>query len=121
MSNAEPDQAQQVPAPPEPPPQPDEVVGAAFTRYINTKWRGSVICPVCKTDKWTSQASVNAPLRYSPGRAYVFIPVTCDNCKYAMLFNASAAGLFDLGGNPIPAPTESSPESPGEPEGGGES
>src|SRR5947208_1446263 len=100
-----------------PPPPPDErnqIVRDAFTRYINTKWSGQVVCPVCRTNRWTTLNPIDGTLRYVPGRVVVFIPVECDNCKHTMLFNGSDIGLFHPDGSPKTA-DELLPPPPPEP------
>ena len=100
--------SEQKPEPlPEKPPIPtpeqrQQMVSALFNRWIGEKWGTPVICPVCKTTKWTIQQATNLPVRYPaiPGHGYVLIPVTCDNCQNAIFFNASGMGFFNEDGTP---------------------
>ena len=75
-------------------------------------WKPPVICPVCKSDKWTTTAHViqmnrQAPnALFSPGITYPHILVTSDPCGYAMLFNATMLGLYE----PYTAPAEDGSE-----------
>jgi hypothetical protein len=91
---------------------PDEVVRDSFSEYLKQFWKQPVVCPVCRTTEWTILSPIDPPVRYSPGFATTLIPVTCNTCKYVMLFNAVAAGLFDAQGNPVPYPKVEEPPPP---------
>jgi hypothetical protein len=85
-------------------PAPDQIVTKSFLEYIKPFWKEPVVCPVCRTEKWTVLNTVDPPLRYTPGFVLSLIPVICDTCKYVMLFSGTAAGIFDADGNPVERP-----------------
>jgi hypothetical protein len=67
--------------------------------FLRDKWSPPVICPVCDNDTWTFGDPVDTAVRDpdipAPGYplpSYVLVPVFCDNCAYAMFFNAVTAG-----------------------------
>jgi len=75
--------------------------------FLRDKWNPPVVCPVCDTDAWTFGDAVDVVVRDPdipevgyPLPTYSLVPVFCDNCGYAMFFNAVSAGaapsLFEM-------------------------
>lgn len=86
-----------VPNPPRTNADKDEAIRLLFRRALTEHWKKLIQCPVCDEKAWTILQAVDMPLRYIPGRAFTFIPVECDTCRYTMFFNGVSMGLFEEG------------------------
>ncbi len=87
----------------------------AARKWFSDHWKGTVTCPVCKSDAWATAPHVVNIARWavdahSPGTAsYPMLPVTSP-CGYVMLFNAVVMGITPRGpeagppGEPMPLP-----------------
>jgi len=77
--------------------------------WLNDKWQGLKICPVCKNNNWNvSERPVELREFHGGGLTiggpiYPLLAVTCQVCGNTILFNAIVAGLV-------------SPEKPNPPE-----
>jgi hypothetical protein len=101
------------------PPDPNTILSASASRYFTVHWAPSnnntVVCPICGQTTWSILPVVDLPVRFSAGRALSLVPVQCETCKYVVLFNAVAAGLFGPDGLPADMPRESQPAAPDTP------
>ena len=68
--------------------------------WFATHWKGTVICPVCKSNAWTYGSHVVNLPRYAvdaavPGTlTFPHLPVVCNTCANTLFFNATNMGLF---------------------------
>lgn len=68
-----------------------------FVDYLNGKWTGSQLCPICKVDEWfipdliheMPEAKHKGKFQFSP-----LIQIICLNCGHTLLFNAIVAGIY---------------------------
>lgn len=67
--------------------------------WWNTKWKGPVICPVCKTSTWSTAAHVMQMYRLAADAqaagtsSYQFVAVSCRTCAHTLLFNSVSMGV----------------------------
>lgn len=85
---------------------------------IQDKWSHDRYCPICGNGSWTIGDIValmpwrmkDDPNTFVHGPAPL-VPFFCDNCGYALLFNALIVGALNAdGSSPVP------PDATGEPE-----
>lgn len=64
--------------------------------FLDEKWKGQVICPICKDHQWTIwNHVVNAPIwGTQSGDVYPMVVVYCKTCSYSLFFNAISAGAL---------------------------
>jgi len=76
-------------------------------KFLKEKWKGTVVCPICATAKWTTHGDVVfAPIWGQPsgGITLPMVAVVCDNCSYTLFFSAVRTGAL---------PPDKKPESGG--------
>jgi predicted nucleic-acid-binding Zn-ribbon protein len=83
---------------------------AKIQKWWSGHWKGTVVCPVCKTTEWTQAPHVvniqrhavdaNAPSTIS----YPHIVVTCKSCAHSMFFNAVQIGVSPAAAQALPIP-----------------
>jgi predicted nucleic-acid-binding Zn-ribbon protein len=79
--------------------------------WLNNKWDGPKICPVCKSNNWNvSERPVELREFHRGGLTiggpiYPLLAVTCQVCGNTILFNAIVAGLV-VPEKPIPPETK---------------
>lgn len=87
--------------------------------WWDKNWKGSVTCPVCKSDVWNTAPFVVQTPRHGidwlqAGATISYIAVTCEVCAYTMLFNSVRIGLSPVRENPeITGPDIEAPEKAG--------
>ncbi len=64
--------------------------------FFDQKWKGQVVCPVCKQNKWSTwHRLVQAPVwGDQAGTVYPMVVVYCTTCSYSMFFNAIMTGAL---------------------------
>jgi predicted nucleic-acid-binding Zn-ribbon protein len=66
----------------------------AIHEWLRDKWTTARGCPFCGNTKWTIQNQLGALILMDKSgnmdlsSSYPNVVVTCDNCKYTVLFNA---------------------------------
>jgi hypothetical protein len=59
--------------------------------FVDEKWQGSVVCPICKTTQWSIYAQlVNAPV-WKKDTVLPMVRIYCNNCSYSMFLSAVTA------------------------------
>jgi hypothetical protein len=66
-----------------------------WRQFLETKWKGTVTCPVCKTSGWkTFTKLVYSPLYNDTAKNLPFVMVYCKNCAYSLFFPAVLSGVL---------------------------
>lgn len=88
---------------------PQEIV-----RFLNERWSGLKVCPVCQNNNWNIPDKLVEVREYSPGKlvigspVYPLIPLTCTVCGNTILFNAIVAGILEKPKPDTPEESEAS-------------
>jgi hypothetical protein len=72
------------------------------TAFIAKTWKAPVQCPVCRSNKWNISQEIYELRQFHGGGLVVggggiapLLPVTCEVCGHAVLFNALVAGILE--------------------------
>ncbi len=72
---------------------------ATISRWWEARWKGPVICPICKTAEWSTASHVVVHHRLGANwaadgtAAYPMILVSCNNCAHTLSFSAVSMGV----------------------------
>lgn len=85
---------------------------AAALAWVNTHWKTSHACPICKSDSW-SISDVFEWREFTGGDLFVggstqlfpMFPLTCTVCAFTYTFNAVISGIVGQKDATTPAPS----------------
>jgi hypothetical protein len=76
--------------------------------FLESKRRGDIVCPICKSTEWTIGAHIVQPVTVSPGNnglmlggvGYPQIMLISKECGHTLFINAVVAGIVPGGEAP---------------------
>ncbi len=69
-------------------------------KWLNEKWKGDKLCPVCKTNSWDLPEILGEVRQFQGGGLVVggpvfpVFPLTCKTCGHTLFFNALVMGII---------------------------
>ncbi len=80
---------------------PDRIDKAKVMGFLNDKWKGEKVCPICKSNAWVVAETLAAVQEfdrdkpfYASGPVWPLIQITCNVCGYTFYLNAILTGFL---------------------------